>query len=313
MRLRWEQIDPHVAVKVGAEIARLRSEEASRTRETETRNATVTRAVTTSPVPRIEPLAAVWHILAVCVALLFVILYMTVFFHLTGPEGTLALTVVPMGILAVGCISPSPRTRSAIPNRMRGRISLEPRLHTLFADTASTRAEQLYGDLIVLLAQESVTTKRRNTERLHRELLKQCNTLLADHRRIELHKRRVQNLIDTSDSLTAIEAERAELFLRMEAETDPIARRSLAESVELCAERSESVQSLQPMLTRLDAHNEVICQALSLARAAVTRAQATPVSLSTPDVSGLRAAVTRVTNETRAVEEVVNEIDLYLR
>ena len=313
MRLRWEQIDPHVAVKVGAEIARIRSEEASRTRETENSRSATTRAANTSAVPRIEPLAAVWHILAVCVALLFVILYMTVFFHLTGPEGTLALTVVPMGILAVGCVSPSSRSRSTVPTRLRGRISPDPRLHTVFSDTATTRAEQLYGELILLFAQEHTNSKTRHTERLHRELLKQCNTLLADHRKIELQKYRVQNLIDTSESLAIIEGERAELVRRLNAETDPIARRSLAESVELCTERSESVQSLSPMLTRLEAHNEVICQALSLARAAVTRAQATPVSLATPDVSGLRAAVTRVTNETRAVEEVVNEIDLYLR
>lgn len=311
MRLRWEQIDPHIAVKAGAEIARIRSEEASRTRETETQNArVVTRVVGTPAVPRHESLAAIWHILAACVAVLFVLLYMTVFFHLTGPEGTLALTVVPMGILTLGCVVPSTKNRTA--PRLRGRIPQEL-LPTLISDTSATRAEQLYGDLIVLLSNENNSKGRRQTERLHKELLRQCNTLLADHRRIELHKNRVQSLIDTSESVTAIDAERAALICRMEAETDPIARRSLAESVELCAERSDSIQSLPPTLNRLDAHNEVICQALSLARAAITRSQATPVSLNAPDVSGLRATVRRVTHETRAVEEVVHEIDLYLK
>ncbi len=311
MRLRWEQIDPHIAVKVGAEIARIRSEEASRSRETEIRTATTTRTLGASTVGKPESLAAVWNVLALFVALLLVILYMTVFFHMTGPEGTLALTVLPMSILAVGCISPSFRTIST--PRLRGRIHPEPRLHALFTDAASTRAEQLYGDLIILLSGESVRKERRHTELLHRELLKHCNTLLADHRRIELHKRRVQSLLDKSESVSAIDAERAALVRRMEAETDPVARRSLAESAELCAERSESVQALYPMFARLDAHNEVICQALSLARAAVTRAQATPVSLTPPDVSGLRATVLRITHETRAVEEVVHEIDLHLR
>jgi hypothetical protein len=311
MRLRWEQIDPHIAVKVGAEIARIRSDEASRTRETEKRTASTMHAAGTYTVPKPEPLAAIWHILALCVALLLVILYMTVFFHMTGPEGTLALTVVPMSILAVGCVSPSTRQRGV--QRMRGRIRFDPQLHTLFANAGTTRAEQLYGDLIILLSSEATSSERRRNERLHRELLRQCNTLLADHRRIELHRRRVQSLIEKSESVAAIDAERAALVRRMEDETDPVARHSLAESVELCTERRDSVRALSPMLTRLDAHNEVIYQALSLARAAVTRAQATPVSLATPDVSSLRATVTRVTHETRAVEEVVKEIDLYLR
>jgi hypothetical protein len=144
--------------------------------------------------------------------------------------------------------------------------------------------------------------------RLRRDLLRQCNGLLADYFRIETQRKRVARLMHDGTILEQAEAERADLAARHGAEPDVIARRSLDESLQLCDERIASIRALGPLLTRLDAHEEVICQALSLVQATLARVEAVPVALAPPDVAGLRQTLRRVTDQTRAVEEAVAEI-----
>lgn len=304
-------------------MVRLRSEEASPIQQKETAQAPAGAGVTAAsahvatagtekgtrtytPATNLfdpQPMEAMWSFLALCIAMLVVLLYLSVCFHLTGPTGTFALAAVPVGLFTVGCL---PGYRNAN-TRPRGRITLDPVVQSAFTGVGASRAERLYGEIVLLLLNPAEKTTRRDA-RVRRDLLKQCNALLRDHQRIETHRKRVQRMLESSEPLTEVEAEYQDLVARMESEEDVIARRSLEESVALCAERSEAVRALRPMQARLDAHGEVIYQALLLARAALTRAQATPVSLTTPDINGLRAAVRRVTTETRAVEEAVTEL-----
>jgi len=249
-----------------------------------------------------EPLGAFWSFLAVCIALLVVLLYLSVCFHWTGPAATFALTALPVGLVTVGCLP-----INTVPKRLRGRIIANDSVQRAFTGITGTRTERLYGDVVLLLLGNGEKISRRDY-RLRHDILRECNSLLRDHLRIEKHRRRVQRLLESSEPLAEVEAEYIHLVARMEAETDSVARHSLEESAALCAERADSLKALQPMLSRLNAHNEVICQALLLARTALTRAQAVPVALTAPDISGLRDAVRRVTYETKAVEEAVTEL-----
>jgi hypothetical protein len=187
----------------------------------------------------------------------------------------------------------------------RGLLAPDALLRGAFARAAGTRAERLYGEIIMLLASDTAT--RRDLP-LRREMLGQCNTLLSDHFRLETQRKRVRRLLAEGRTIIEVEEEHATLSLRAAAEMDPIARRSLDASVELCEERLESVRALAPLLSRLDAHDEVVCQALSLAQATLTRAEAAALALTPPDVCGLRQTVRRVNSQTRAVEEAVAEI-----
>lgn len=330
MRVRWEQIDPRVAARVGAYVSsagapaeayKERPEpSAAPPRNVDAATQAALRAAALGDAsigtvvvvhhghgdggPRLE---AGWSVVAFCVALLVVALYFTVCFHLAGPALTLLLTTLPVGIVGL-CAAPG-MTAAAGSRRPRGPLVADARLRGAFAEASSTRAERLYGDVVLTLAEAPPVRRRRERRTpLRRELLRQCNELLADHFRIEAQRRRVQQLIDRGRTLGEAEGERRELAARIAAEADPVARRALEEGLDLCEERVDSVRSLQTLLARLDAHDEVICQALSLARAALTRAEASRVALETPDVSGLRRTVRLVTAETRAVEEAVAEL-----
>jgi hypothetical protein len=315
MRVRWEQIDPRIAAKVGVQVALLanttgeeqRGEKTVPTTGTTAAVAATTHAQAAEP----EPLGFSWSIYALSVALLVVFLYTSVCFHLTGPALTFFLTLLPVGIV-VSSLVPTFALRGDgggsggnSTRRPRGLLTPDALLRGAFARAAGTRAERLYGEIILLLASDTVM---RGDARLRRDMLRQCNTLLSDHFRLETQRKRVRRLLAEGKTVSEVESEHAALSLRAAAEMDPIARHALDESVELCEERLESVRALEPLLSRLDAHEEVVCQALSLAQATLTRAEAAALALTPPDVSGLRQTVRRVNSQTRAVEEAVAEI-----
>jgi hypothetical protein len=165
----------------------------------------------------------------------------------------------------------------------------------------------LYGEIVLQLA-TSHQPVMANTLPLRHHLLRECNALLADHVKIDIHRQRITRLIDNGNALAQAEREERRLELRRDAEGDPVARRSFTESLELCRERVEAVRGLAPLLMRLEAHDELICQALSLALATLARTEAAPVALHPPDVEGLRTTVRRVLNQTRAVEDAIAEL-----
>lgn len=316
MRVRWEQIDPRIAAKVGVQVALMANTPAEEQRTERVANTTgtgtATAAVTTkSGIQAVEPepLGFSWSVYALTVALLVVFLYTSVCFNLTGPALTFFLTLLPVGIVVSSLIPAfALRTEGVIKSQdrpPRGLLAPDALLRGAFARAAGTRAERLYGEIIMLLASDTPT---RRDLALRREMLGQCNTLLSDHFRLETQRKRVRRLLAEGKTVIEVEEEHATLSLRAAAEMDPIARRSLDASVELCEERLESVRALAPLLSRLNAHDEVVCQALSLAQATLTRAEATALALTPPDVCGLRQTVRRVNSQTRAVEEAVAEI-----
>lgn len=309
MQLRWEQMERQFSTRVGAEWVRLQNQEstevATRRPVSRSTNRLRTSSVRPSLTAESDRLSPLWSALALFISLLVVTLYLTICFHLTGPAATFALTALPVGLVVVGCL-PHPRnSRSSIP---RGRLSGEQVVRAAFKEVAVTRAERLYADIILLLLKSEERLSRPHA-RLRKDLLRQCNSLLADYARIETYRKRLWKLLETTDAPEEIAEERLRLTARLDAEVDSIARRALEDSIALCDERQESAHSTRPLLARLDAHSELICQALALARSVLVRAQATPLAMTPPDVSGLRASVRRISAESRAVEEAVSEMD----
>jgi hypothetical protein len=330
MRVRWQQIDQRVAAKAGARLRSVahatetvgiasesyptvRSEESVGSGISETRAQAQTAPLQQRTLAQTEDtLEPIWSVFSFVAALFIVCLYAAVCFSMGGPLTVLVLTLLPAGCVATWAASPNGRRGNLSSPTLRGYL-LTPdeqlRRALLPAATEQTgensRAEYLYGEVIYLLASD---TARGKDARRGRLLLKECNTLLAEHYRMETQKRRLRAVIEQESHPTHDEQEHTTLIARLAEETDPIARRSLRESLELCEERLTSVQSLRPLLSRMEAHQEVICQALALARTALVREQATPLSLAAPDVTALRQTVRGITSRTRAVEEAVAEM-----
>ena len=289
-QLRWEQIDPRIARQVGECLQQ--SEQAG---------------ALTRPVQSATSAAELggWA-LAAFIASLFVGLYLTVFFNIGGPATMTTLFVLPVGLL-ITTTAPTPQRRARAREafrRLRGPITPDGDLQGAFQRAAVSRAEGLYAEVILLLAAEPRTGDRH----LRREILRECNALLRDYFHIRGKRERAARLMPPPPEAAVVtaetEAERRALTARRDAATDAIARESWQESLSLLEERTDSLRSLHSSLMRLEAHEEVICQALALARAAVTRAAVSPESLRSPEIARLRRAVRRLTARTEATEEV---------
>ena len=283
-QLRWEQIDPRIARQVGDCL-----------QQTEQATA-LTRPVSA---PRNDSFDLAGWAFSSFIACLVMALYLTVFFNIGGPATMVTLSVLPAGLLLS---TAGPRSERRTTTRPHGPITPNSDLQGAFERVAVARAERLYADVILLLAAEPQIGDRR----LRREILRECNALLRDYFHIHHKRERAAQWMPTETvPITAeTDRERAALTARRDAAADSLSRDSWQESLSLLEERADSLRSLDSAMARLEAHEEVICQALALARAAVTRAAVTPTSLRSPEIARLRRAVRRLTARTEAAEEV---------
>jgi hypothetical protein len=286
-QLRWEQINPQVAERVG-----------ERLRLTERMDIPhVTRqgkAVSSGESVRAWAFSAF-------VATLFIGLYLCVFFNF-GEVATTAFAVLPVGLLVSTTSPASVRKREAAERRLRGPIRADQQLRAAFDQIAVSRAERLYGEIVCALAAEPETGDRQ----LRREILRECNLLLRDYFRIHDKRQRATRLATPEQSLLNLEitSERAALEARRDAASDFIAQESWRESLSLLEERADSVRSLHNALARLEAHEEVLCQALALAHAALIRASISQEQFRAPEIAHLRRAVRRLTARATAEDEL---------
>lgn len=287
--LRWEHLNAHVAAQVNAHIMPVPRVEGG----------TAQGPVQTHSNPPTE-LGLGGSAVAAGFAAAIVLLYACICFHLTGPAATFLLASLPVGAFGL-CLAP-PRvahgTRKSA--RPRGPLVADERLREAFTEAAQTRAESVYGEIILLLAQQR---GNRQTLGLRRDLLRECNALLATHLGIARETARVRSLIGESAPARP-QAEHADLAARLQAQTDPVTRNAYETSLALCEERLQATNDLPTLLARLEAHDEIICQALLLARATLTRIEAAPAALTPPDVAALRQTVRHALHQTQAEEEL---------
>ena len=333
MQLRWEQLDPHIAATVQNAPVVTRERQPAALTDERTRTRRPSRRVTNGQITRrqnedaYDPLEAVYSFLALAVALLVVTLYMAVTIHWSGTAPLVVLTILGLAVALSLCwpglliASPreiaeqgaaSPAWRAA----PRGRIAAD-RLEQALGHVALNRTERLYSEIVLLLLHESEQAGRlrrgRYQEslppRVAQSLLQDSNDLLKAHRRLASRKHHASRLWNDGAALAPLEAERDALIARRDNEPDRIAARSLDRSVMLCDERINGVRALRPLVARLEAHQEMIYQALSLAHAALVRAQAQPDALHAPDIAPLHQTARRLTHQAQAVEEAFSDLE----
>ncbi len=335
MQLRWEHIDERIARRVQSHITAPPSSSTETAPENRAQHCGQTATAQTGDA---APLEAVWSVFAASIAFFVVALYGTICFHLTGPLLTVGLLGLPAGIALASwlpstfaaranAVPPAPSAMASAKPRafrhgpsLRGKVGLPAdRLRHAFTEAAQTRAESLYGEVVVSLmepphgakkhGEKTVRfNKRRHETQSLRLLLDECNTLLDQSFRLQNESTRIGGLWKNGETLAQINGERFALLQKLDNETDPIVRQSLEESVSLCDERLVSVRAYPTLLARLDAHQEVVCQSLALVSSTLARQQATPHALHTPDVRGLRHALRTAAQETQAVEAAVMEL-----
>ena len=270
MELRLRELEPEIAQRV---------------RQTQFAVLTETRATRTE----LEP---IWSVFSLACALTIAALYIFLCFRLGGA-------------LAIGLLMLSPlllMLAMALPNHMAPVRVTAPAVRAALGEETLPRAERLYGETLLMILETPV----RKPAPL-RELLKEVNRLVAEDRVMAKQEQRLRLAVDLQ-ALREAEAEQGQLAERVAQEQDPPTRQALAESLTLCVERVEHLRALPLLLTRLQAHRELLCQALALAHAALLRTRSTPLASIPPEVAVLRASVRQLTSESRALVEATRTL-----
>lgn len=165
-----------------------------------------------------------------------------------------------------------------------------------------SRVEKAYGEALVpLAALESLD------ERTGRDILSQLNSLTAHYRQLEAQRERLRAAIggNTAESL---QVEREALQRRAKEANDPVTKRALQESLQMCEARLQQAQALEPALHRMDAQQEVIIQTLASVRASLARLQLVSAAVSAPEVEEIQRTVLQISTQAQAMEQAVQEV-----
>jgi hypothetical protein len=273
MRLRWTEMEPEFSRQVWA------------TRQETDAVATDTR------------LGPIWSLFALLGAVLLVTVYAFLILRMGTGLTRAAVMLFPAVLLAIVLV-PYLGERKGGPH---GRIvagDLEAALQRL----ELSAAQRLYGETLRLALDAALPQVQG------RELVRQLRALLTDDQRLAALQRRLQES-DGPDQLRMAEQDQEVLEARLQREEDPQARHALAESVALCAERVAHLRALPPLQARVEAHRELLRQALLLAHATLLRARASSLTAIAPDLAGLRATVDALSSRARAIDEAASVLD----
>jgi hypothetical protein len=166
-----------------------------------------------------------------------------------------------------------------------------------------SRAERSYVDTLT----ELLGAARVIGEPTARDLLPQLNELLENDRQLERQRQRAQTAMGIR-SAAQLEAERADLARRTEATTDPIALQAMQQSLQLCEERLRSIHALEPHLVRIDAQRELISHAFAAVQSSLAGSLVSSTAPGAVIVEDLQHSVRQINQQTRAVEQAVQEV-----
>lgn len=265
MQLRLRELEPELARRVQATARQSKAAgEAERT--------------------ELEP---IWSVFALACSLAIVAFYGFLVLRVGGPVAVLLMMLSPLLLIFA----------LALPQRFVPVRVTVPAVRLVLSDATLSRPERLYGETLLLLLEAPA----RKPGPL-RELLQELNRVIVADRAMARQQGRLQRAVNPQ-ALQAAETEQLALVRRLAQEEDTITREALAESLSLCTERIEHLQTLPLLLTRLEAHRELLCQALALAHAALLRTRTTPLTSTPPELETLRSSVRQLTSESRALEE----------
>ena len=178
-------------------------------------------------------------------------------------------------------------------------------MQAVFSQLSLSRVEKLYCDTLVALA--ATDSPPEDGESEIRKLLPQVNALLAQSRALAERRDAVVAAMG-GHSVDALEAEKETLSTRMADSADPAVRESLSAGARICDERLRNAQDIEAAIKRLDAQQEVIAQTLGSVHSSVTRRQTAPLGQSAPALSEMRETVSHINQETKSLEQAVEEV-----
>lgn len=168
---------------------------------------------------------------------------------------------------------------------------------------ALSRAEQLYCQAVAALVDVGATV----SPEIQRDLLAQLNELLSSYRKLNTLLLRF-SATSASDSISALQSELGALVEKRDAQSDPIARATMGQTIELCRGRLESAQRMRPAREQAEAQQELIVQTLGSIQASLARITGASVPSSSVDVSDLQRMVHEANLRARSVDEAVAEV-----
>jgi hypothetical protein len=206
-------------------------------------------------------------------------------------------------------------SRAAV--RLRGKVTA-PLRPLLIGSTGSelTPTERLYGEIVTLVSEAPASTPKGLPPPVgggfssnHQRVLRECGVFLAMDRRLEraqAHLAHAHNYLGAQRSQA--DSDITALKDRCRAESDPIARAALEESLSLAERRAEILEDHSLLAARINARRELIRQSLLFVLALLGGDPAHRETLAAPDTRSLREAAESVARESRAIEAAIAEL-----
>ncbi len=164
-------------------------------------------------------------------------------------------------------------------------------------------AERAYCETVALLAKPETQID----EKTGRQILSDLNALMRQSRHLDEQRKEIERVAG-AESMAALQADRDRIAERVGSTKDPQAREDLNESLQMCESRLENARKMTPALERLDAQQEKFVQTLASIQSRLARIEMAPAAVTLPDAEEVQQTLRDLTNQTRAVEDAVQEV-----
>jgi hypothetical protein len=208
-----------------------------------------------------------------------------------------AALVFPTGMFTISCIAAyrwvKRNERTVAPEELR---NLLPALEL-------NVVERAYCDAILEVS-EHPALDRQNAQ----EIADQLNELLTNSVELDGQRALLIRALGNIRATAELERERELLEHKLTGTLDPVAREALQQSLHLCENRLYNRRSLDPLLQRLDAQQEMIRQSLMNVGESLARLRVAPHTVHNPDIDAIKRSVVDINRQANSVEEAVQEV-----
>lgn len=139
------------------------------------------------------------------------------------------------------------------------------------------------------------------------DIVRQMNDLLTSFYELEVCRKMLVAAKGDQDSKT-LRYEMNNVERRIERSPDQVLLNSLRQASEIYESQISDVEATETAIERVETQQLVVKQTLSSVKSTIGRAQAAMMPLKSPDLEFIRATVNDVKNQTRAVEQAVQEV-----
>nr|CAA9228961.1 hypothetical protein AVDCRST_MAG63-869 [uncultured Armatimonadetes bacterium] len=193
--------------------------------------------------------------------------------------------------------------RATDPRKQLEEYVLREEMATIFPLLDLAPAESAYSRAVLALADIEGYMDGETA----RGMLRRMNDLLASDRELAARRAEVADaLAETGPA--GLTARRDALARQAERATDPGTRDALAHSARMYEARIENAATLGATRDRLDAQREAILETLVSLHSTLARMRLAPREAAAPDVTQLQQSLADLTNQTRSVEQAVQEV-----